>query len=55
MIYVPLADVSLPCSSAQPNYDIILQNIAELNLLAGEGISHVVHSKGKASLKVQHR
>ena len=34
------------------NFDLVLKNIQELNVLAGEGCAVVAHTKGGATLKV---
>ncbi|GAB1606980.1 UBX domain-containing protein 11-like [Argonauta hians] len=38
-------------SGPRVNYDVVIANIKELNVLAGEGVSHVEHTRAGAKLK----
>ena len=44
--------VSTAAYKFEMNFDVVLQNIKELNILAGEGCSEVSRTKDGARLKV---
>ncbi|XP_056413408.1 UBX domain-containing protein 11 isoform X2 [Hyla sarda] len=48
---IPQSNAGQSSYSFQPDFDLILENIQDLNVLGGEGVSHVEYKEGAARLR----
>ncbi|XP_066429213.1 UBX domain-containing protein 11 isoform X1 [Eleutherodactylus coqui] len=48
---IPLTTAGLSPNTFQPDFDLVLENLRDLNVLGGEGVSHIEFKEGAARLR----